>query len=84
MPATAESRAAVVVPKAVGTAVIRNQVRRRLRHLLAAALPDLPPGSAVVIRVVPPAAGLSSRLLGEHLRAALTRAERRRPGRGVA
>ena len=36
-----------VVSKAVGTAVRRNRVKRRLRHLVAARLRQLPAGSSL-------------------------------------
>ena len=51
-PATHEStpptRAGFVVSRAVGGAVVRNQVKRRLRALLADRLPTLPAGSQIV------------------------------------
>jgi ribonuclease P protein component len=45
-----------VVSKAVGNAVTRNRVKRRLRHLSLAALPATPPGTRVVVRALPRAA----------------------------
>ena len=48
-------RAGFVVSKAVGPAVVRNRVKRRLRHLVAARLAALPPGSLIVVRALPPA-----------------------------
>ena len=81
-PVGGRPRAGVVVGKAVGHAVSRNRVRRQLRHLLAARLGDLPPGSALVVRVLPgprqPGTGpspavRSSTELGAHLDRALTR-----------
>ena len=45
-----------VVGKSVGNAVIRNRVRRRLRHLAAAELTRTPPGVCVVLRALPRAA----------------------------
>jgi len=41
----------------VGGAEVRNLVRRRLRHLVRDRLADLPPGTDLVVRVLPPAAG---------------------------
>lgn len=76
-------RAGFVVPKAVGPAVTRNLVRRRLRHLLRDELPRLAPGTDVVVRVLPEAAGRSFQELGEHLRAALAAASRPRRTREV-
>ena len=51
------ARAAVVVSKAVGSAPVRNRVRRRLRHILAEVLPGLT--SDVVVRALPPSAEAS-------------------------
>jgi len=45
-----------VVSKAVGNAVVRNKVRRRLRSVLRGYLPTLPGGSLLVVRAHPPAA----------------------------
>jgi ribonuclease P protein component len=50
------SRAGFVVPKAVGNAVTRNRVKRRLRHLVAAELRGNDPGLDVVVRALPAAA----------------------------
>jgi ribonuclease P protein component len=49
------ARAGFVVSKAVGPAVVRNRVKRRLRYLVAARIVGLPPGSLVVVRALPPA-----------------------------
>ncbi len=48
-----------VVSKKVGSAVARNQVRRRLRHLMRGYLGSLPGGSLLVLRAAPSAAGAS-------------------------
>lgn len=45
-----------VVSKAVGNAVTRNRVKRRLRHLVAGTLPATPPRVRVVVRALPRAA----------------------------
>ncbi|GAA2167491.1 ribonuclease P protein component [Glycomyces lechevalierae] len=50
------ARAGFVVSKAVGNAVARNKVKRRLRHAVAAELPHWPPGTDVVVRATPRAA----------------------------
>jgi len=75
-PGTADPpRAGFVVSRAVGGAVVRNTVRRRLRHLVRAHLAELAPGSLLVVRVLPPAAAApSARLaadLADSLRAAM-------------
>ncbi|HEY6274881.1 MAG TPA: ribonuclease P protein component [Streptosporangiaceae bacterium] len=49
-------RAGFVVNRAVGTAVVRNRVRRRLRPLVREYLSSLPGGSLLVVRVHPSAA----------------------------
>jgi ribonuclease P protein component len=45
-----------VVSKAVGPAVVRNRVKRRLRHLARGYLGSLPGGSLLVLRANPRAA----------------------------
>ena len=45
-----------VVSRAVGPAVVRNRVRRRLRHLARGYLGMLPGGSLLVLRASPRAA----------------------------
>jgi ribonuclease P protein component len=45
-----------VVSKAVGSAVVRNKVKRRLRHLARGHLAALPGGSLLVVRASPRAA----------------------------
>jgi ribonuclease P protein component len=74
-------RAGFVVSKAVGGAVDRNRVKRRLRHLVRSRLGDLPPGADLVIRTQPGAAGRSSSQLAADLDAALAAALRPRARR---
>ena len=73
------ARAGFVVSKAVGKAVVRNRVKRRLRHLVRPRLAALPPGARLVVRAQPAAASASYDTLGADLDAALTAA--RSPGR---
>ena len=72
-PATAP-RVGFVVSRAVGAAVVRNRVRRRLRHLVADQLDLIPPGSRVVVRALPGSAVATYDQLGAALRSALGRA----------
>ena len=54
--ASGEDRAArfgFIVSRKVGSAVVRNTVRRRLKAVCAEALPSVRPGSDIVIRVLP-------------------------------
>src|SRR5690606_19352415 len=67
-----------VVSKAVGGAVVRNRVRRRLRHLMRARLEAIPRGSLLVVRANPPAASARSEHLAAELDAVLDRLLRRR------
>jgi ribonuclease P protein component len=47
---TEPAKAGFVVSKAVGGAVVRNKVKRRLRHLVAERIDRLPAGSVMVVR----------------------------------
>jgi ribonuclease P protein component len=49
-------RVGFIVGRAVGTAVVRNRVRRQLRHLARGCLSVLPGGSLLVLRANPGAA----------------------------
>jgi ribonuclease P protein component len=52
----APCRVGFVVSRAVGGAVTRNRVRRRLRHLVRDRLAELPSGGILVVRALPAAA----------------------------
>lgn len=67
----------LVVSKAVGTAVTRNLVKRRLRELVRARLSDLPADAGIVIRALPASADRPFAQLGIDLDAALKTATRR-------
>jgi ribonuclease P protein component len=71
-------RAGFVVSKAVGGAVVRNKVKRRLRHLVAERLSAYPDGTTLVVRALPGAAEKDYRGLGQDLDAALAAAARPR------
>ena len=60
-------RVGFVVSKAVGPAVVRNRVKRRLRHLMRERVSTLAEGGLVVVRAQPRAAEASYRDLGEDL-----------------
>ncbi len=55
-PGAAPPRVGFVVSRAVGGAVVRNKVRRRLRELVRSRLNSLPAGSLLVVRANPRAA----------------------------
>ena len=69
----APTRAGFVVGRAVGSAVTRNLVRRRLRHLVRDRLPALSPGTTVVVRALPGSADVSFHELSRLLDRGLTR-----------
>ena len=50
------TRFGFIVSKQVGTAVVRNTIRRRLKAVCLEALPHVQPGTEVVIRALPSAA----------------------------
>lgn len=62
-----------VVSKAVGPAVVRNRVKRRLRHLMRERLAQLPVGSRLVIRALPRSASAPASSLAVDLDRALTK-----------
>lgn len=70
-------RIGFVVSKAVGGAVVRNKVRRRLRGLVMEQLDTVPPGTDVVVRALPAAAGSDYAAVGSDLRSALSQVLRR-------
>ncbi|MER7167942.1 ribonuclease P protein component [Micromonospora sp. NPDC000207] len=78
---SAPTRAGFVVSKAVGPAVVRNRVRRRLRHLVRDRIDELPAGSDLVVRALPSAADASYSRLGADLDAALEAARTARARR---
>ena len=66
-------RVGFVVSRTVGNAVVRNRTKRRLRHLLAARLDQLPAGSTFVVRALPTAATADVSRLGGDLDRVLRR-----------
>lgn len=67
----------VVVSKAIGNAVDRNLVKRRLRGLLNSRLAELEPGERAVVRALPAARRATSAELARDLDAALAGVRRR-------
>lgn len=67
------ARVGLIVGKGVGNAVRRNEVSRRLRHLMRDRVDSLAPADRVVLRAMPSAAGQSSGVLGADLDRALAR-----------
>lgn len=66
-------RVGFVVSKAVGNAVTRTRVKRRLRALAASRLHRLPAGSLTVLRATPASAQASSAVLASDLDRVLDR-----------
>ncbi|MCY9786625.1 ribonuclease P protein component [Nocardiopsis sp. EMB25] len=81
-------RVGFVVSKAVGGAVVRKRVQRRLRHVMRTRLAVLPNGSLLVVRAKPAAATARQVELDAQLDSAIAAAmrprgtSRRRRGRG--
>jgi ribonuclease P protein component len=72
-PAGQPATAGFIVSRAVGGAVVRNSVRRRLRHLVGDRLDRLPTGARLVVRATPASAQASSRTLAAELDRSLDR-----------
>ena len=66
-------RVGLVVGKAVGNAVERNRVKRRLRHLARPRVEALPVGSLLVIRALPASVAATSERLAADLDSTLAR-----------
>ena len=69
-------RVGLVVSRSVGSAVVRNRVKRRLRHLVREHLDRLPRSSVLVIRALPAAADATFTELAGDLARCLERAGR--------
>jgi ribonuclease P protein component len=66
-------RIGLVVSKAVGGAVQRHRVARRLRHVARSVIHELDPADRVVIRALPSSGHTISARLEQELRTALRR-----------
>jgi ribonuclease P protein component len=73
-------RAGFVVSRAVGNAVVRNRVRRRLRVLVREYLSSLPRGSLLVVRAHPQAATANQADLAAELNLVMNTLVRRQAG----
>ena len=71
------ARVGFVVSRAVGSAVVRNRVKRRLRHLARERVGRLPAGTLAVVRANQAAATRSQEELGRDLDGALATLLRR-------
>jgi ribonuclease P protein component len=67
------AKAGFVVGKVVGSAVVRNVVKRRLRHIVKEFLSALPASSELVVRAQPVAATMTSAELRAELARCLQR-----------
>jgi ribonuclease P protein component len=75
----AAPRVGFVVGRSVGGAVVRNRVKRRLRHLVRDRLPSLPEATSIVVRALPDAAHAGYADLARDLDTALGRSLSPRP-----
>jgi len=73
----ATSMAGFAVSRAVGGAVVRNLIKRRLRAIAADLLASLPTGSSMVVRALPAAAAVPFSQLQRDMADAVTRAARK-------
>ncbi|MGO9190300.1 MAG: ribonuclease P protein component [Streptosporangiaceae bacterium] len=77
------ARVGFVVSRAVGSAVTRNRVKRRLRELMRGYLQSLPGGSLLVVRANAAAAHASQADLAADLDSVISRLLRRQVGARV-
>jgi ribonuclease P protein component len=74
------AKVGLVVSRAVGSAVVRNRVKRRLRELMRRRLASLPGGCLLVLRAHPAAAGVRQADLAADLDLVIGRLLRRQVG----
>jgi ribonuclease P protein component len=79
-PGSEPVRVGFIVSRAVGAAVVRNRVKRRLRVLVRGYLGVLPAGSLLVVRANPPAAAARQADLAADLDLVMDRLLRRQVG----
>lgn len=63
-----------VVTKSIGPAVVRNRVKRRLRHLMRSRVHQLPSGARLVVRALPSSASRPYGVIAADLDLALSQA----------
>jgi ribonuclease P protein component len=80
VPGGEPAKVGFVVSRAVGPAVVRNRVKRRLRELMRSRLVSLPGGCMVVVRAHPASAAAGQADLAADLDPALRRLLRGRAG----
>jgi ribonuclease P protein component len=80
VPKDVSPKVGLVVSRAVGSAVVRNRVKRRLRELMRRRLASLPGGCLLVVRAHPAAAGARQADLAVDLDLVLGRLMRRQVG----
>ena len=80
VPTGAGPKVGLVVSRAVGSAVVRNRVKRRLRELMRRRVASLPGGCLLVLRAHPAAAGARQADLAVDLDLVLGRLLRRQVG----
>jgi ribonuclease P protein component len=80
VPEDAEPKVGFIVSRAVGSAVVRNRVKRRLRELMRRRLASLSGGCLLVLRAHPAAAGTRQADLAADLDLVLERLLRRQVG----
>ncbi|MDO5030250.1 MAG: ribonuclease P protein component [Corynebacterium sp.] len=69
-------RIGLVVSKAVGNAVTRHAVSRKLRHIMADAVEDYPSTLDIVVRALPASATATSQELSQDVQSALAKYRR--------
>lgn len=74
------TRVGFIVSRAVGSAVVRNRVKRRLRELMRVRIVALPEGCMLVVRAHPAAAGARQAELAADLDLVINRLLRRQVG----
>jgi ribonuclease P protein component len=80
VPEDTRPKVGLIVSRAVGSAVTRNRVKRRLRELMRRRLACLPEGCQLVLRAHPAAAGARQADLAADLDLVLGRLLRRQAG----